>query len=204
MDVTKKFLPDFPADVYESEFGDSGFIVSTVDALANWGRSNSLWPLSFGTSCCAIEMMSTVAAKHDWSRFGFEVMRASPRQCDLIIVSGTITYKMAPVLKRLYDQMAEPRYVIAMGACTIAGGPFCLHSYSVLNGIDKIMPVDVYIPGCPPRPEALLHGLMSLQKKIMNTKAYVIEKPKAAAEFKKYVPATKVEAVAPTEDAPKV
>lgn len=176
MDVKKKFLPDFPGDVYENEFGNSSFIVSTVDDLANWGRSNSLWPLAFGTSCCAIEMMSTVSAKHDWSRFGFEVMRASPRQCDLILVSGTITYKMAPVLKRLYDQMAEPRYVIAMGACTIAGGPFCLHSYSVLNGIDKILPVDVYIPGCPPRPESLLHGLMALQKKIMSTKAYVIEK----------------------------
>lgn len=184
MDVKKDFLPDFPGEVYENEFGKSSFIVSSVDALANWGRSNSLWPLSFGTSCCAIEMMSAVSAKYDWSRFGFEVMRASPRQCDLIIVCGTITYKMAPVLKRLYNQMPEPRYVIAMGACAIAGGPFCEHSYSVLNGIDKIIPVDVYIPGCPPRPEALIHGLMALQKKIMHTKAYVIEKP-TGPEFTK-------------------
>lgn len=178
MDVKKDFLPEFPGEAYKDESGKTSFIVTSVDAVANWGRSNSLWPLSFGTSCCAIEMMSTVSAKYDWSRFGFEVMRASPRQCDLIIVCGTITYKMAPVLKRLYNQMPEPRYVIAMGACAISGGPFCKHSYSVVNGIDKILPVDVYIPGCPPRPEALIHGMMSLQKKVMLSKAYVIEKPK--------------------------
>ncbi|WP_410795625.1 NADH-quinone oxidoreductase subunit B [Parabacteroides sp. FAFU027] len=178
MDVKKDFLPDFPGEAYKDDSGKTSFIVTSVDAIANWGRSNSLWPLSFGTSCCAIEMMSTVSAKYDWSRFGFEVMRASPRQCDLIIVCGTITYKMAPVLKRLYNQMPEPRYVIAMGACAISGGPFCKHSYSVVNGIDKFLPVDVYIPGCPPRPEALIHGMMSLQKKVMHSKAYVIEKPK--------------------------
>ena len=176
MDVKKDFLPYFPGDIYKDETGKTSFIVTSVDSIANWARSNSLWPLSFGTSCCAIELMSTVSAKYDWSRFGFEVMRASPRQCDLIVVAGTITYKMAPVLKRLYNQMPEPRYVIAMGACAISGGPFFYNSYSVVKGVDNIIPVDVYIPGCPPRPEALIHGMMTLQKKIKGSKAYVIEK----------------------------
>lgn len=172
----KDFIPEFPGDVYKDEAGRTSFIVTSVDSIANWARSNSLWPLSFGTSCCAIELMSTVSAKYDWSRFGFEVMRASPRQCDLIVVAGTITYKMAPVLKRLYNQMPEPRYVIAMGACAISGGPFFYNSYSVVKGVDNIIPVDVYIPGCPPRPEALIHGMMTLQEKIKASKAYVIEK----------------------------
>jgi len=176
MDVKKDFIPEFPGEVYNDETGKSSFLVTSVDALANWGRSNSLWPLSFGTSCCAIELMSTVSAKYDWSRFGFEVMRASPRQCDLIVVAGTITHKMAPVLRRLYNQMPEPRYVIAMGACAISGGPFFYNSYAVVKGVDNIIPVDVYIPGCPPRPEALIHGMMTLQNKIKNSKAYVIEK----------------------------
>jgi len=178
MDVIQKQFDDFPGEVYQDKSGHSSIIITQIDRFANWARSNSLWPLIFGTSCCAIEMMSTASAKYDWSRFGFEVARASPRQADLIIVAGTITLKMAPVLKRLYDQMPEPKYVIAMGACNISGGPFMLHSYSVVNGIDKIVPVDVYIPGCPPRPEALLHGMIKLQEKIKNTKAYVIEKPK--------------------------
>jgi len=183
MDVKDDFLPDFPGDIYKDDAGKTSFMVTSVDAIANWARSNSLWPLSFGTSCCAIELMSTVSAKYDWSRFGFEVMRASPRQCDLIVIAGTITYKMAPVLKRLYNQMPEPRYVIAMGACAISGGPFFYNSYSVVKGVDNIIPVDVYIPGCPPRPESLIHGMMTLQKKIKGSKAYVIEKqPKKEEE----------------------
>ena len=139
--------------------------VGCMDDLINWGRSNSLWPLTFATSCCGIEFMAVGAARYDFARFGFEVARASPRQADMIMVAGTITHKMAPVLKRLYDQMADPKYVIAVGGCAISGGPF-KKSYHVLNGVDKILPVDVYIPGCPPRPEALLYGMMQLQRKV--------------------------------------
>ena len=140
-------------------------IVGCLDELIEWGRSNSLWPLTFATSCCGIEFMAVGAARYDFARFGFEVARASPRQADFIMVAGTITHKMAPVLKRLYDQMADPKYVIAVGGCAISGGPF-KKSYHVLNGVDKILPVDVYIPGCPPRPEAMLYGLMQLQRKV--------------------------------------
>ena len=140
-------------------------VVGALDDLINWGRSNSLWSLTFATSCCGIEFMSVGAARYDFARFGFEVTRNSPRQADLIMVAGTITHKMAPVLKRLYDQMAEPKYVVAVGGCAISGGPF-KGSYHVLNGVDKILPVDVYIPGCPPRPEAMLYGMMQLQRKV--------------------------------------
>ena len=140
-------------------------IVGKLDDLINWGRSNSLWSLTFGTSCCAIEFMALGAARYDMARFGFEVTRNSPRQADMIMVLGTITYKMAPVLKRLYDQMADPKYVIAIGGRTISGGPF-KNSYHVVPGIDKIVPVDVYVPGCPPRPEAFYYGMMQLQRKI--------------------------------------
>ena len=140
-------------------------LVGCLDDVINWGRSNSLWPLTFATSCCGIEYMAVGAARHDFARFGFEVTRASPRQADFIMVAGTIVDKMAPVLKRLYDQMADPKYVLAVGACAISGGPF-KNSYHVVNGVDKILPVDIYIPGCPPRPEAFLYGLMQLQRKV--------------------------------------
>ncbi len=142
-----------------------GMLVGKLDDLIDWGRSNSLWPLTFATSCCGIEFMAVGAARYDFARFGFEVTRASPRQADVIIVAGTIVHKMAPVLKRLYDQMAEPKYVIAMGACSISGGPF-RKSYHVVQGVDTIIPVDVYVPGCPPRPESLLYGMMQLQRKV--------------------------------------
>ncbi|KAA6347074.1 NADH-quinone oxidoreductase subunit B [termite gut metagenome] len=140
-------------------------LVGAVDDLINWGRSNSLWPLTFATSCCGIEFMALGAARYDMARFGFEIARASPRQADMIMVCGTITDKMAPVLKRLYDQMAEPKYVVAVGGCAISGGPF-KNSYHVVKGIELFLPVDVYIPGCPPRPEAFYYGMMQLQRKV--------------------------------------
>ena len=151
--------------VAELRDNNTNVIVGCLDELIEWGRSNSLWPLTFATSCCGIEFMAVGAARYDFARFGFEVARASPRQADFIMVAGTITHKMAPVLRRLYDQMADPKYVIAVGGCAISGGPF-KKSYHVLNGVDKILPVDVYIPGCPPRPEAMLYGLMQLQRKV--------------------------------------
>ena len=143
----------------------AGIVLAKADELINCARSNSLWSLTFGTSCCAIEFMALGAARYDMARFGFEVTRNSPRQADLIMVLGTITHRMAPVLRRLYDQMADPKFVIAVGGCTISGGPFT-RSYHVVKGIDSILPVDVYIPGCPPRPEAFFYGMMQLQRKI--------------------------------------
>ena len=151
--------------VEELRANGTNVVVGVLDDVINWGRSNSLWPLTFATSCCGIEFMSVGAARYDMARFGFEVARASPRQADFIMVAGTIVHKMAPVLKRLYDQMAEPKYVIAVGGCAVSGGPF-KNSYHVLNGVGEILPVDVYITGCPPRPEAMLYGMMQLQRKV--------------------------------------
>lgn len=149
----------------KTELARHGVITTTFEELYNWGRKNSVWPLTFGLACCAIEMIATTMARYDLARFGAEVFRASPRQADLIIVSGTVTKKMAPQVVRLYNQMPEPKYVIAMGACAISGGPF-RDGYNVLKGIDRYIPVDVHIPGCPPRPEALIDAFMTLQKKI--------------------------------------
>ncbi len=147
------------------EMGEQGVVVTTLQELYNWGRRSSVWPMNFGLACCAIEMIATTMARYDLARFGAEVFRPSPRQADLMIISGTVTKKMAPQVVRLYNQMGEPRYVIAMGACAISGGPF-KQGYNVLKGIDRYIPVDVHIPGCPPRPEALLEAFMMLQKKI--------------------------------------
>lgn len=157
-------------------------IFSAIDLIYNWGRSNSLWPLTFATSCCGIEMISTSAATFDIARFGAEVFRASPRQADLMITAGTITHKMAPALIQLYEQMPEPKYVIAMGACCATGGMYENDSYSVVRGVDRLVPVDVYLPGCPPRPEALLDAIIKLQKKM---------KTESILDRKKYLEAHK-------------
>jgi NADH-quinone oxidoreductase subunit B len=140
-----------------------GILTANLDKLLNWGRQNSTWPLAFGLACCAMEMIATGTARHDIARYGSELFRASPRQADVIIISGRVSNKMAPVVKRLYDQMSEPKWVIAMGICASAGGPF--NNYAIIQGVDKIIPVDVYVPGCPPRPEALLYALDKLREK---------------------------------------
>ena len=149
------------------ELKDNGtnVVVGTLDNVINWGRSNSLWPLTFATSCCGIEFISLGAARYDMARFGWEVARASPRQADFMMVAGTIVHRMAPVVRRLYDQLAEPKYVIACGGCAISGGPF-KNSYHVVKGVEEIIPVDVYVPGCPPRPEAMIYGIMQLSRKV--------------------------------------
>src|SRR5512142_844726 len=163
----------------KAEFGynskiEGDVVITRLDAALNWFRKNSLWPMPMGLACCAIELMGTGASRFDIARFGAEVMRFSPRQSDVMIVAGTVTYKMALAVKRIYDQMPEPKWVIAMGACASSGGMF--RSYSVLQGIDRLLPVDVYISGCPPRPEALIEGLMRLQRKIDGEKSLAAQK----------------------------
>lgn len=148
----------------------SPFLLASLESLINWGRKNSIWPAQFGLACCAIEMMSTAASRYDMARFGAEVFRASPRQSDVMIVAGRLSQKMAPVLKTVYDQMLDPKWVIAMGDCSSCGGIY--NNYAIIQGVDKIVPVDVYVAGCPPRPEALLHGLIALQNKIQDGSAF--------------------------------
>ena len=151
--------------VEELHKGGVNVAVGCLEDIINWGRSHSVWPLTFATSCCGIEFMCVGASRADFARFGWEVTRNSPRQADVVFVAGTIVNKMAPVLKRLYDQMAEPKYVIAVGGCAISGGPF-KNSYNVVMGVDKVIPVDVFVPGCPPRPNAMLYGMMQMERKI--------------------------------------
>ena len=152
-------------DAEREELRRHGILLTSLEELYNWGRINSIWPLQFGLACCAIEMIAAASARFDIARFGAEIFRPSPRQADLMIVSGTVTKKMAPLVVRLWNQMPEPKYCIAMGACAISGGPF-KQGYNVLKGVDRFIPVDIYIPGCPPRPEALMHGFIKLQEKI--------------------------------------
>ena len=155
---------------------EPGLIVTSVDWVLNWSRKRSIFPMTFGIACCAIEMIATGASRFDIDRFGSGAFRATPRQADLMIVAGTVTFKMAERLRRLWEQMAEPRFVMAMGACAISGGPYRLHGYHVVKGVDQVVPVDVYVPGCPPRPEALLEGLMRLQDKT-STRTIAKQKP---------------------------
>lgn len=156
-------------EALRKDLAKRGVHITSLESLYNWGRSQSLWPMQFGLACCAIEMIAATMARHDMARFGAEVFRPSPRQADLMIVSGTVTKKMAPMVVRLYNQMPNPKYVIAMGACAISGGPF-RDGYNVLRGIDRYIPVDLFIPGCPPRPEALLNGIIRLQELIRDEK----------------------------------
>jgi NADH-quinone oxidoreductase subunit B len=148
----------------EQKLGNMGVVTTTLETAINWGRTGAMWPMLFGLACCAMEMISTVMPNNDLSRFGMELMRASPRQSDLMIVAGRVSRKMAPVLRRLYDQMPEPKWVIAMGDCASCGGIF--NNYAIVQGVDEVVPVDVYVAGCPPRPEALMHGILTLHEKV--------------------------------------
>lgn len=169
---------------------EENLIITSVDWAINWARRSSIWPMTFGLACCAIEMMAFAAARYDVDRFGAGAFRATPRQSDLMIVAGTVTYKMASRVRRLYEQMPDPKYVIAMGACTVGGGPYFKHGYHVVKGVDLVVPVDIYVPGCPPRPEALIEGLMRLQDKIASqTVSLPKGSRKAAREFDMPIPA---------------
>ena len=192
MEVKKPYIKSIPYEewndnaslekiVDELHEGRVNVITGSLDQLINWGRANSLWSLTFATSCCGIEFMACGCSRYDFARFGFEVTRNSPRQADLIMCAGTITHKMAPALKRLYDEMAEPKYVVAVGGCAISGGPF-KSSYHVVKGIEEIVPVDVFIPGCPPRPEAIMYGMMQLQRKVKAEKFFGGANHKQTAE----------------------
>jgi len=157
-----------PEQLAEGKTGESGLVVTTLETAVNWARTRSMWPALFGLACCAIEMMHTQAARVDMSRYGMELMRASPRQSDLIIVAGRLSRKMAPVIRRIYDQMPEPKWVISMGDCASCGGIF--NNYALVQGVDEVIPVDVYVAGCPPRPEALMHGILKLHEKVETEK----------------------------------
>jgi len=164
-DLITRCRSPFPDRPPGYERGTPGFVATRADSLLNWARRSSVWPVGLGLACCAFEMIAAAASRFDLARFGMEVFRPSPRQADLLIVSGTVTWKMGEALRRIYDQMAEPKWVIAMGSCSTSGGPFT-NSYNVVNGVNLLMPVDLYVPGCPPRPDALIFGLMKLQQKI--------------------------------------
>ena len=151
----------------EQKLGEMGVVTTTLDKMVNWGRTGAMWPMLFGLACCAIEMMSAQASNYDLSRFGMELMRPSPRQADLMIVAGRVSRKMAPILRRLYDQMPEPKWVVSMGDCASCGGVF--NNYAIVQGVDQVVPVDVYVPGCPPGPETLQNGIMALHDKIQHT-----------------------------------
>ena len=184
--MTQEIIPLADTDIDEELKGN--LLLSSVDQVLNWARSSSLWPVMFGLACCAIEMIATATPRYDIARFGAEVFRASPRQADLMIVAGTVTWKMSPAVRRIFLQMAEPRWVIAFGVCATMGGPFAF-GYSTLPGVNLIIPVDVYVPGCPPRPESLLEGLMMLQDRIKDAdRSGRRERPEPAGDFNPYLP----------------